>query len=55
MYTRNTDAVICSIKYIIMESINDQNVDDENPLCISVSDVDAYIIEQSGDKYLIFA
>ena len=24
-------------------------------LCLSVSDVDAYIIEQSGDKYLIFA
>ena len=43
---KNTNAVICSIKYIIMESINNQNID---------SDVDAYIIEENGNKYLIFA
>ena len=44
--TQNTNAVICSIKYIIMESINNQNID---------SDVDAYIIEENGNRYLIFA
>ena len=38
-----------------MEIINNQNIDRENPLCLSFSDVDAYIIVESGNKYLIFA
>ena len=29
---KNTDAVVYNIKYIIMESINNQNIDSENPL-----------------------
>ena len=37
-----------------MQSINDQNIDEEVPLCLSFSDVDAYIIEENEDKYLIF-
>ena len=50
IYTRNTDVVVCSFKYIVMESINS-----EIPLCLIFSDVDAYIIEENGNKYLIFA
>ena len=45
---KNSDVVVYSIKYTMMESIN-------NTLCFSFSDVDAYIIEESGSKYLIFA
>ena len=52
---KNTDAVVYSIKYIMMESISNQNIDSENPLCLSFSNVDAYIIEESVSKYLIFA
>ena len=44
-----------NIKYNMMESINNQNIDSENPLCVSFSDVDAYIIEESENNYLIFA
>ena len=39
-----------------MESINNQNIDGKNPICLALSDVDAYIIEESNEnKYLIFA
>ena len=38
-----------------MESINNQNIDNENPLCLIFSDVGSYIIEEKGNKYLIFA
>ena len=60
MSHKNTDAVIYEIKYTMMQSINNQNIDSEIPLCLSFSDVDAYIIEcnsieESGNKYLIFA
>ena len=38
-----------------MDSIN-KNIDSENPLCLTFSDVDAYIIEKGNEnKYLIFA
>ena len=47
---KNTDAVVCNIKYIIMESINNQNSDSEDPLCLVFSDVDAYIIEEINEK-----
>ena len=52
---KNIDAVVYSIKYTMMQSINNQNIHSENPLCLSVSDVDPYIIEESGNKYLVFA
>ena len=55
IYTNNRDVAFYSIKYIMMESINTQNTDGENPLCLSFRDVDTYIIEESGNKYLIFA
>ena len=39
-----------------MESIDNQNVDSENPLCLILDGVDGYIIEESNqNKYLIFA
>ena len=57
---KNTDAVTYNIKYITMKSLNSENNDSENPLCL-INDVDGYIIECSsieesnGYKYLIFA
>ena len=44
---KNTDAVIYEIKYIIMRSINNQNIDREIPLCLSFIAVDAYIVEEN--------
>ena len=38
-----------------MQSINNQNIGKEVPLCHTFSNVDAYIIEKSGTKYLILA
>ena len=53
---KNYDAVVYSIKYLMMESINNQKIDSENPLSLSFSDVDGYIIEESNEtKYFIFA
>ena len=52
---KNTDAVVYEIKYIMMQSIDNQNLNKEVPLCLSFSDVDAYIIEENENKYLIFA
>ena len=53
---KNTDAVVYNIKYIMMESINNQNIDSKNSLCLVFNDVDGYIIEESNEnKYLIFA
>ena len=37
-----------------MQSINNQNIDSEIPLCLSFSDVDVYIIEENGNKYFIY-
>ena len=34
----------------MMESINNQNSDSENPLCVTFSDVDAYIIEEGNEE-----
>ena len=53
---KNTGIIIHEIKYIIMQSINNQNIDGEVPLCLNFSNVDAYIIEESGgNKFLILA
>ena len=38
-----------------MKSVNNQNIDRGIPLCLSFSDVDAYIIEENENEYLIFA
>ena len=47
--------IIHEIKYIMMQSINNQKIDRAAPLCLSFSDVDAYIIEESKNKFLILA
>ena len=53
---KNVDGVIYNIKYITRKSLDNENIDSENPLCIIFNDVDGYIIEESnGYKYLIFA
>ena len=39
----------------MMESIDNQNVDSDDTLCFSFSDANAYVIEESGNKYLILA
>ena len=38
-----------------MQSINNQNIERLIPLCLSFNNVDAYIIEENKNKYLIFA
>ena len=53
-YVKNTDAASYKIKYITMQSINNQNIDKEVPLFLNFSDVDAYIIEENENKYLVF-
>ena len=46
---------IYDTKYIPMNSLDSENIDSKNPLCLIFTDVDAYIIdENNGCKYLIF-
>ena len=52
---KSNDVVVYSIGCIMMQSIDNQNIDSENTLHLSFSDVDVYIIEESGNKYLVFA
>ena len=52
---KNTCIVTHETKYITTQNINNQNINNELPLCFSFSDVDAYIIEENKDKYLVFA
>ena len=52
---KNTDVVTHEIIYITKQNINNQNIDNELLLCISFSDVRAYIIKENENKYLIFA
>ena len=47
---KNTDAAVYNIKYIMMESINNQNIDSKNPHCLVFNNVDAYIIEESNEN-----
>ena len=51
---KNTDAFVYEIKYITIQSINDQSIDKETPLCFSFRDADACITEENENKYLIF-
>ena len=36
------------------QNIDNQNIDNELPICLSFSNVDAYIIEENKTNYLIF-
>ena len=49
---KNTDTFVYEIKYVMMQSINNQNIDKEVSLCLNFSDVDAYIIEENENEYL---
>ena len=53
-YAKNDNTVIYEIKYIMMQSINNQNIDTGITICFSFSDVDACIVEENGNKYLLF-
>ena len=50
----STDAVIYNIRYITMKSIDHENIDSENPLYLVFNNVDGYIKESNGNKYLTF-
>ena len=52
---KSTDAVIYNIKYTTIESINHVKIDSKNPPYLIFDNVDGYIEESSGDKYLVFA
>ena len=44
---KNANTVVYDIKYIMIQRFNNQNIDKEVSLCLSFSDVDAYIIEEN--------
>ena len=44
-----------TLKKINLKYINNQNVDRKNPLCLIFNAVDACIIDESENKYLVFA
>ena len=48
-YIKNIDTswLNIEIKYIMMQNINNQNIDRGISLCLSFSDVDAYIIDEN--------
>ena len=49
------DVSICYIEYITTKSINDyENITSVNPLYLIINDVDGYIEESNGNKYLSF-
>ena len=52
---KSNDAAIYNTKCITMKSLDSENIDSENPLCLFFTDVDAHIItENDGYKYLTF-
>ena len=51
---KNTDVAAHEIKYIIAQSNDNQNIDNEVPLCLSFNGVDAYLMEGNENNYLIF-
>ena len=47
---------ICYIGYITINSVSDyENINIVNPLHLIIGDVDTYIEENNGNKYLTFA
>ena len=52
---KSINAVIYSIKYIIMKSLIHLNIDSENSPHLTFNNVDGYTEENNGDKYLAFA
>ena len=57
-YIKNGNPNLLSIGKISCKNtavVYNQNINSENPLGLSFSDVDAYIIDETGNKCLIFA
>ena len=54
-FIKNTGIFADEIKYTTKQNISDQDIDNELPVCFSFSCLDAYIIEENKNKYLIFA
>ena len=52
---KSNDAVIYNIRYITMKSLDHVNIDSKNSLYLIFDNVDGYIKEKNGNKYLIFA
>ena len=52
---KNTNAVIYEIKYTMVQRVHNKNINKEVPLCLSFSDVDAYIFDENQNKYLVSA
>ena len=54
-FIKNTGIFAHEIKYTTKQNISDQDIDNELPACFIFSCLDAYIIEENKNKYLIFA
>ena len=52
---KSADAVINKIKYIIVKSLNHVNIDSKNHPYLVFNNVDGYIKDSNGDKYLVSA
>ena len=52
---KSIDAVIYSIRYITMKSLDHVNIDSANSIYLVFNNLDEYIEEINGNKYLIFA
>ena len=52
---KSIDAVIYSIRYITMKSLDHVNIDSANSIYLVFNNLDEYIEESNGNKYLIFA
>ena len=52
---KSTDFVIYNIKYITMKNISHLSFDNENPSYLISNNLDGYIEESNGDKYIVFA
>ena len=55
MSFKSTDAFIYNVRHITMKSLDHVNIDSESSLYLIFNNVDEYIQESNGDKYLIFA
>ena len=54
MSFKSTDAFIYNVRHITMKSLDHVNIDSESPLYLIFNNVDEYIQESNGDKYLAF-
>ena len=52
---KSTATIICNIKFMIIKSLNQANVDNKNPIYFIFNNLDRYIKESNEDKYLAFA